>query len=36
LAAQILATNNEELATKLVAYKKQLEQEVMDMVSDIK
>jgi 5-(carboxyamino)imidazole ribonucleotide mutase len=36
LAAQILATSNEGLAQKLAAYKKQMENEVLDMVEKLK
>jgi len=35
LAAQILATADETLSTKLISYKKALEQTVMDMVSKL-
>lgn len=36
LAAQILATSNEALAQKLAAYKKQMEDEVLDMAEKLK
>ena len=35
LAAQILATNNDEIAATLGAYKKQMEQEVLNMAKEM-
>jgi 5-(carboxyamino)imidazole ribonucleotide mutase len=35
LAAQILATSNNEIANKLEAYKKQMEQEVLEMAKNL-
>ncbi len=36
LAAQIVATNDEKLSQKLIAYKKDLESQVMEMVKKLK